>query len=117
MSEKQLPLDPLQAKGRLRITQHQQNSALSTAKKWGLSDGGDSGLHSALPAQPKCPNGSEARKSRQAGEPELRWAVWRGDVNTSPFSTALHPQHFRDIHSTSTLQTTEVISAQVEMGK
>lgn len=62
MPEKQLPLDPLQAKGRLRITQQQHNRTLSTAKKWRLSGSGDTGLHHSPSVQTALKQGAADRR-------------------------------------------------------
>lgn len=128
VSEKQMLLDPLQAKDRLRITQYQHNSTLPTALQVLRSGSWAKAvtpvciaalllLPSNFPHDPSVQTALKQETARQAGESELRSTVWRDGMNTLYFSNTSHPQHFRDIHSTSTLQTTEVISAQVEMGK
>lgn len=128
VSEKQMLLDPSQAKDRLRITQYQRNRTLSTALQALRSGSWAKAVTPVcitapllpppdLPHNPTVQTALKQETARQAGESELRSAVWRDAMNTLRFSNTFHPQHFRDIHSTSTLQTTEVISAQVEMGK
>lgn len=80
VSKKLMLMDPLQAKDRLRITQYQHNSTLSTALRvlrsesewrlWHLSASQPCYYCLRLPAQSKCPNGFEARSSKTG-----RW-IW-----------------------------------------
>lgn len=123
-----LDLDPSQAKDRLRITQYQRNGTLSTALQ-ALRSGSWAKavtpvcisalllLPSDCPHNPSVQTALKQETARQAGESELRSAIWRDSTNTLHFRNTFHPQHFLDTHSTSTLQTTEVISAQVERDK